>query len=332
MMSGKPASERARDLGAAPPPSSVPHSDAVISRIAQDAGADSIHDFWARLSQLFEMQVFGRAESWTAPVAKLVCPEGVGEAGWVEELPETLIYVRLGGDHTVRARGLGVGKTSAQGGFTLQPKGTSNAYLATTRTAYAQIVLSDALLDRASDLAGEARLSGRLRPDLIFDSSSQINLAATTYVRRALDTRLPPLTLEMEGHILILLDRLLAKHGESRGDHAARGGLAPWQLRRVTEFMLAHRADDLLLADLANLVDLSPKHFARAFRQSTGVPPYRWLMERRIDHARQLLMRRDLAIADIALACGFFDQSHFTTVFRRGVGMTPATFRREATL
>jgi AraC family transcriptional regulator len=291
----------------------------------------NLTDFWARLAQLFQMHVVGRKESWRAPVAKFICHGGVGEAGWVEELPETIVYVRLGGVHTVRARGLGAGKTSAQGGFTLQPKGTSNAYLAKARTAYAQIPLSDALLDRASEFAGQPRLSSRLRPDLIFDPTSKLNLAATTYVQRALDTRSPPLTLEMEGHILILLDQLLALHGNVRPDPTARGGLAPWQLRRVTDFMLAHQADNLLLADLARLVDLSPKHFARAFRQSTGMPPHRWLMERRIERARELLVVGNVPIADIALACGFFDQSHFTTAFRRLVGTPPATFRRVST-
>jgi AraC-like DNA-binding protein len=107
------------------------------------------------------------------------------------------------------------------------------------------------------------------------------------------------------------------------------GGLASWQLRRVTDFMLDHAEDDLLLEDLAGLVDLSVKHFARAFRQSTGLPPHRWLVNRRIDRARELLGKAELSLAEIALACGFADQSHFTVAFRKATGMTPGAFRRE---
>jgi AraC-like DNA-binding protein len=77
------------------------------------------------------------------------------------------------------------------------------------------------------------------------------------------------------------------------------------------------------------LAGLSAKHFARAFRQSTGVPPHRWLIEKRIERAKALLLGGGLSLAEIALACGFADQSHFTAAFRRGTGITPGAYRRE---
>jgi AraC family transcriptional regulator len=92
---------------------------------------------------------------------------------------------------------------------------------------------------------------------------------------------------------------------------------------------MAHLGDDIGLDDLAAIADLSAKHFARAFRQSTGMPPHRWLIERRIDHAKSLLGEDNLNLAEIALACGFADQSHFTAAFRKSVNTTPAIFRRE---
>ncbi len=88
-------------------------------------------------------------------------------------------------------------------------------------------------------------------------------------------------------------------------------------------------AQDLALEELAALVSLSAKHFARAFRQSTGTPPHRWLIERRLDRAKAMLVEGDLDLAEIALACGFADQSHFTAAFRKLVGMTPGSYRRE---
>jgi AraC-like DNA-binding protein len=109
-----------------------------------------------------------------------------------------------------------------------------------------------------------------------------------------------------------------------------QGGLPAARLRRVEEFLMAHLAEDIGLDDLAAIADLSAKHFARAFRQSTGVPPHRWLIERRIDRAKALLIEDGLNLAEIALACGFADQSHFTAAFRKSVGATPAIFRRES--
>jgi AraC family transcriptional regulator len=100
-------------------------------------------------------------------------------------------------------------------------------------------------------------------------------------------------------------------------------------LRRVEEFLIAHLADDIGLDDLAAIADLSAKHFARAFRQSTGMPPHRWLIERRIDRAKALLVGDDQSLAEIALTCGFADQSHFTAAFRKVVGATPGSYRRE---
>jgi AraC family transcriptional regulator len=108
-----------------------------------------------------------------------------------------------------------------------------------------------------------------------------------------------------------------------------RGGLPPARLRRVEEFLMAHLADDVGLDTLAAIADLSPKHFARAFRQSTGMPPHRWLIEQRIDRAKALLRKGDASLAEIALACGFADQSHFTVTFRKMVGATPGCFQKE---
>ncbi|MEO7954023.1 MAG: AraC family transcriptional regulator [Polaromonas sp.] len=107
-----------------------------------------------------------------------------------------------------------------------------------------------------------------------------------------------------------------------------RGGLAPWQERRAKEILTANLHGDIALIDLANECGLSVRHFARAFRQSTGTPPHRWLLEQRVDKAKDLLLNSSSPLADIALACGFADQSHFTRAFTRAASLSPGAWRR----
>jgi len=106
------------------------------------------------------------------------------------------------------------------------------------------------------------------------------------------------------------------------------GGLALWQVRRVKELMSESLSEEIPLSRLATECGLSVRHFARAFRHSTGVSPHRWLLKHRVDHARELLSDRALSLTDIALSCGFADQSHFTRVFTAMVGVSPGVWRR----
>jgi AraC-like DNA-binding protein len=106
------------------------------------------------------------------------------------------------------------------------------------------------------------------------------------------------------------------------------GGLAPWQERRAKECMTADLQSDLSLAKLAAECSLSPRHFSRAFRRSTGRSPYRWRLERRVDLAKTMLLDGSRSIAEIALGCGFTDQSHFTRMFSQLVGVGPGGWRR----
>ena len=81
---------------------------------------------------------------------------------------------------------------------------------------------------------------------------------------------------------------------------------------------------------LSALVHMSPYHFARLFKRSTGLPPHRFLVRCRIDEARALLAARTASIAEISRSVGFRTSSHFTTTFRRIAGVTPGAYRREA--
>ncbi|MBR1218044.1 helix-turn-helix transcriptional regulator [Bradyrhizobium sp. U87765 SZCCT0131] len=106
-------------------------------------------------------------------------------------------------------------------------------------------------------------------------------------------------------------------------------GLAAWQMRRIADFIDANLSDDISIDQLSKECGLSARYFARAFKQSTGMPPHQWLMKRRVDKAKELLQMVDWELTDIASTCGFVDQSHFTRVFSRVEGNSPGRWRRE---
>jgi len=106
-------------------------------------------------------------------------------------------------------------------------------------------------------------------------------------------------------------------------------GLAPWQLKRVVEYLDAHISQRVELATLATLVGLSQSHFSHAFKASTGVAPYRWQLEARIRRARRLLLETQTGLEQVAEATGFADAVHFGRTFRRLTGVSPAAWRRD---
>ena len=107
-----------------------------------------------------------------------------------------------------------------------------------------------------------------------------------------------------------------------------RGGLSSLQMRRATELLEAHLDGDIALQQVAEACELSVSHFARAFKQTFRTPPYRWLIERRVDRARDLMTNSRLPLADIAARCGFADQSALNRSFKRIHGVTPGIWRR----
>jgi AraC family transcriptional regulator len=126
---------------------------------------------------------------------------------------------------------------------------------------------------------------------------------------------------------------LLIHFAQAYGDLEAlpsvqKGKLAVWQERRAKEIMAARLSSNLTIEQVATECRLTPSHFARAFRKSTGLAPQRYLMHLRVAEAKNLLSGQHLSLSDIALTCGFGDQSHFTRIFRQLVGDSPGAWRR----
>ena len=118
-----------------------------------------------------------------------------------------------------------------------------------------------------------------------------------------------------------------ARYGGMTARRQARGGLNRWQERLAAEIIDAHLTGDISLATMANLCGLGTSQFSHAFKISFGVAPYRQLTLRRLDKAKELLCHGTAPLTEIAHACGFADQSHFTRAFRKTEGITPGAWR-----
>jgi len=114
------------------------------------------------------------------------------------------------------------------------------------------------------------------------------------------------------------------------GPDLSRGGLSPAMKNRICDFIEEHIGEKISLGDLSVLAGLSPNHFARAFQQSMGLPPHRYLLRRRLEHVEQMLRETQLPLAQIALEVGFSDQSHLARHFRRLTGIPPSLARSAA--
>jgi AraC family transcriptional regulator len=124
---------------------------------------------------------------------------------------------------------------------------------------------------------------------------------------------------------------LLARADRKTVSCRQSGGLTARQLRLVTDYMESHFGETVTLSDLAELTRLSPSHFCKVFKATTGTPPHRWLNALRIAQAKRLLLRGE-SLAEIAVATGFTDQPHLTRIFARLTGLTPGVWRRQCLL
>jgi len=120
--------------------------------------------------------------------------------------------------------------------------------------------------------------------------------------------------------------------GLSVDDRAPGRVLAGWQESLAKEMLMSRIAGDILMEEVASSCGLSVDSFSRMFCRTTGIPPYRWLSLQRIERAKILLRQTGNSLAEVALACGFANQSHFTRAFSRAVRISPGEWRRRAVL
>jgi AraC family transcriptional regulator len=135
--------------------------------------------------------------------------------------------------------------------------------------------------------------------------------------------------LALDQFSLILGAHLLQRYGVlQKTARPAKGGLAPWQKRRASELLHANMHGRIRLSEIARECGLSVSHFARSFKSSFGISTHRWLIQHRIDHAKQLMTQTTISLIDIAVQSGFNDQAAFTRAFHQIVGVSPGRWRR----
>jgi len=133
-----------------------------------------------------------------------------------------------------------------------------------------------------------------------------------------------------------LLFALCGHVAERYGSHKAKKilrmekGLAPWQQRRARELLRESMTEGVRLQAVADACRMSTSAFVRGFKRSMGVTPHQWLLLQRVERATELMESRALSLVDVAMSCGFADQSHFTRVFTRKMGLTPGVYQRAA--
>jgi len=191
-----------------------------------------------------------------------------------------------------------------------------------TRATYLHIDPRGPLVER-----GAAFAETELSPRLFFDDPVLRQTALKLDALIEAGTSGSRLYAEALG--IVLVHELLRLNGGAvQAEPPIRGGLAGWQRRSVTQYIEENLSEQISLAELAELAQLSIFHFARAFKQSFGMPPHRYHTTRRIERAKSLLAKPNQSVTEIALDMGFSDASSFTAAFRKLAGRTPTEYRR----
>jgi AraC family transcriptional regulator len=284
---------------------------------------------------LVELDERGTGENWCAPVAIMDAPHGIGEETWLESVPDTVIAWQLAGADVRCEWGpkRGTVLEARRQVLALQPKGTPNHYSAKGRMRSGQFVIPDQLLARvALDLNSQHTSPASLRTDLIGLNDAPLINWLNEYAARSRSAEAPPSRLEMEARALLIVERLITQH-HAQPRKRQSGGLAPRHLKRVTDYLMEHLSEEVALAELAAIAGLTPHHFCRAFKQSTGLPPHAWLTARRMERAKEMMAAHPgMGLTEIALCAGYSSQTTFGIAFKRTTGMTPSQWRREQAL
>jgi AraC family transcriptional regulator len=215
----------------------------------------------------------------------------------------------------------------ARGSVTIERRACEQRFRWTTPAAVLAVRISDAALEQAAEETPYARASA---PEDCAVQDLRLSSLMYTLERERL-SGYPSGRMFLEGIEQALAAIIVRYEGvvvaRLRSATVYKGGLTPYRIRRVTEFIQKHIEKEITLNELARNVGLSASHFCSLFHKTSGKTPHEFIQHCRIQHAKALLANQSNSILDVALASGFKTHQHFSRIFRRHVGISPSTYR-----
>ena len=250
-------------------------------------------------------------------------PPGVLE---VPELENVLISIHLGEPTRLSCRreGRRFSGMAVHGDIDIIPAGFSGAWVDEGSSSFLIVNVSRSLVRMAAEEMGLNPERISIAPQL---SLRDPQIAHVMWALKAeLETPAPIGRLYAESLGMALAAQLLRRYAPAVSRRAA-GGLSKPRLQRVTDYIRGHLTQDLALAELAEIANVSPSHFKALFKQAVGLPVHQYVIRSRVDFAIDLLRDGKLPLSDVALQAGFANQSHMARCMRRVAGVTPGAVR-----
>ncbi|HKJ62192.1 MAG TPA: AraC family transcriptional regulator [Hyphomicrobiales bacterium] len=263
--------------------------------------------------------------------------EGLAAARWLRNETTEVSYVLpnhhtlslyvSGGEQFRRCQQDGILKSFGAGSLNLMPEAVTSDWLIAGAIDFFHLYIPRPVFDRVVVAALDRDPAHvNLLERIYFADPVLEQLIRLTFLTRNWNDPADSLALSYAGHMLLAhLIGHFSTVGE--GGLVAKGGLLPRLLRRIEAYVEAYLDTPLRISDLAGIAGLSEFHFARMFKTSTGESPHRFVQRRRVEKAKQLMSETDSELSEIALACGFATQSHFSACFRKRTGLTPSAYR-----
>jgi AraC family transcriptional regulator len=260
--------------------------------------------------------------------------DGLAIAHWITDQTEQLSYVfhnhlklslSLSGTGSVWRHGAGQ-RNATTLSFCIAPPGLTTDWQISSRAEAFHLYIHQSALHRAIvNGLGRDPAQVEIPERIFFEDDHLYRHIHSTFLHT--DWREPANRLALTSAAYCTLDHLLARHSTVTSTNPVKGGLTPSTLRRVDEFVRSHLAQPLSISDIASITGLSEFHFARMFKKSTGESPHSYVLRRRADFAKQLLVSSRMALVEIAKVCGYSSQSHFVAQFRSFTSVTPRRYR-----
>ena len=247
----------------------------------------------------------------------------------VPGLDTALVSIHIGRAARMSCRRAGTSHTGSavHGDIDIIPVGVPSVWQMHDENDRAVLMaLSQTMLNQVAEESGFGARDVELRNRFMARDRQLESIAWA--MKSELELGSPSGALYLDGLALSAAARLMAGHSSVAVEQQRYGGIDGRRLKRTLEFIEAHLAEELSLSRLAEVAEMSVSHFRAGFRGSVGIPVHQYVIERRVERAKSLLMREGQSIAEIALAAGFTHQSHLARHMQRSTGFSPLQMKR----